>query len=138
VQESAGDDPGRCFAVTAEPGEVVIVPPGWAHATISADPSTPLTFGAWCDRDYGFEYGAVRAHKGLAFYPLLSERGDIQWKHNDRYLPSELIHKGPEKYINIGLGTGVPIYTQYVQDRERFMFVSDPKHYENVWDDFVP
>jgi len=43
MQETADDDPGRCFAVLAEPGEVVIVPPGWAHATISADPNQPLT-----------------------------------------------------------------------------------------------
>jgi glucose-6-phosphate isomerase len=34
------------------------------HATISASPDEPLTFGAWCDREYGFEYDAVRAEKG--------------------------------------------------------------------------
>ena len=43
MQEHDGDDPGRCFAVEALPGQVVIVPPGWAHATISADPEQPLT-----------------------------------------------------------------------------------------------
>jgi len=66
MQESAQDDPGRCFAVYASPGEIVVVPPGWAHATISADPTEPLTFGAWCDRDYGFEYDMIREHRGLA------------------------------------------------------------------------
>lgn len=38
MQESGQDDPGRCFAVEAGAGDVVIVPPGWVHATISADP----------------------------------------------------------------------------------------------------
>ena len=37
MQERAADDPGRCFAIEAGPGEVVVVPPGWAHATVSAD-----------------------------------------------------------------------------------------------------
>ena len=46
MQETAQDQPGRCFAITAEPGDVVIVPPYWAHATISADPEQPLSFGA--------------------------------------------------------------------------------------------
>ena len=46
MQEFPADDPGRCFAVTDGPGEVVIVPRGWAHATLSAEPETPLTFGA--------------------------------------------------------------------------------------------
>src|SRR6202167_5312917 len=36
AQESAEDDPGRCFAVTAGPGDKVVVPPGWAHAVINA------------------------------------------------------------------------------------------------------
>ncbi len=71
MQEYVDDDPGRCFAVLAGPGEKVLVPPGWGHATISASPNEPLTFGAWCDREYGFEYEAVRARKGLAWYPLV-------------------------------------------------------------------
>ncbi|NJL73068.1 MAG: hypothetical protein HC888_16720 [Candidatus Competibacteraceae bacterium] len=67
---------GRCFAVHAGPGQVVIVPPGWAHATISADPEQPLVFGAWCDRAYGFEYEGVRAHGGLAYFPVLASDGN--------------------------------------------------------------
>lgn len=66
MQETANDQPGRCFAVTAQPGEIVIVPPSWAHAAISADPDQPLTFGAWCVRDYSFVYTGIRRHKGLA------------------------------------------------------------------------
>ena len=54
MQESAKDQPGRCFAVEAFPGDQVLVPSGWAHCTISADSEQPLTFGAWCDREYGF------------------------------------------------------------------------------------
>lgn len=77
MQESGQDDPGRCFAVEAGAGDVVIVPPGWVHATISADPKQPLTFGAWCDRDYGFEYADVRRHGGIAWFPLLTARANF-------------------------------------------------------------
>ena len=45
MQEYAEDQPGRCYAVHAFPGDVVIVPPYWVHATISANPRLPLTFG---------------------------------------------------------------------------------------------
>lgn len=37
MQESTIHDAGRCYAVDAGPGDKVIVPPGWAHATVSAD-----------------------------------------------------------------------------------------------------
>jgi glucose-6-phosphate isomerase len=138
MQETAEDDPGRCFAVSAGPGEVVIVPPGWAHATISADSETPLSFGAWCDRDYGFEYSGVRAHGGLAFYPLYDGGGHIRWKHNDRYIPGKLIEKKPEKYDGFGIEEGVSLYSQYAKDHERFMFVSNPGNYQKLWEHFIP
>ncbi len=55
MQEHADDMPGKCYAIYAQPGDVVIVSPAWAHATISANPDVPLTFGAWCDQDYGLD-----------------------------------------------------------------------------------
>ena len=82
MQEYADDHPGKCYAVHADVGDIVIVPPFWAHATISANPLIPLTFGAWCDRDYGFEYDKIRAHKGLAWYPLVDGAGNLDWCFN--------------------------------------------------------
>ena len=64
-QEHAEDNPGRCVAVVAGPGDKVVIPPGWAHYVVNADPNTRMCFGALCDRQYGFEYTGVRAHGGL-------------------------------------------------------------------------
>ena len=138
MQESANDNPGRCFAVEAGIGEIVIVPPGWAHATISADPQRPLTFGAWCDRDYGFEYDDVRAHKGLAWFPLISHSGKIEWQKNLNYQECELIVKSPEKYSSLGIEPGKSIYTQFGEFPDKFAFVPRPQLIENVFQDFVP
>ena len=44
-----------------------------------------MSFGAWCDRQYGFEYTGVRAHHGLAWFPLLTKTGEIDWRPNQRY-----------------------------------------------------
>ena len=108
--------PGRCFAVTAGPGEVVVVPPGWAHATISADPRQPLTFGAWCVRDYGFDYRDVRAHGGLAWFPRLTD-DTLVWDRNPAYpVQQPLVQKSPSDYTALGLRPGVPIWRQYLAD----------------------
>lgn len=137
MQESASDDPGRCFAVKAGPGEVVVVPPAWAHATISADPKQPLTFGAWCDREYAFEYDEVRRHNGLAWFPLV--RGDrIVWEANTAYHPSTLVQKRPASYAALGIEAGTPIYTQFERDPDRFLFVPEPARAVAVWHGFVP
>lgn len=138
MQERAEDDPGRCFAVTAEPGQVVVVPPGWAHMTVSADPAQPLAFGAWCVRDYGFEYGGTRAHGGLAWFPRLAEDNSIAWEHNPRYQNSPLREKSPRRYGDLGLDHSDPIYRLYQQDRDRFRFVTEPESVRGVWVDFIP
>lgn len=138
MQETAEDQPGRCFAVVGNPGDVVIVPPYWAHATISADPDQPLTFGAWCDREYGFEYDAVRAHKGLAWFPLISQTGEIEWQKNPNYLDCKLVIKRPEIYNQLGIEPGKPIYTQFVENPEKFGFVPRPQIIMKIWEDFIP
>jgi glucose-6-phosphate isomerase len=139
MQEYAKDNPGRCFAVYAGPGDVVVVPPEWAHATISADPETPLTFGAWCDREYGFLYDEVRAHNGLAWYPLVGNNGQMEWKANPNYETSELIIKQPEDYQPLlQIEKGVAVYTQFENNPARFQFVSEPALKKDVWENFIP
>lgn len=138
MQEKAEDQPGRCFAVVAGPGEVVIVPPYWAHATISADAEQSLTFGAWCDREFGFEYEDVRAHKGLAWFPVIVQNGTIDWQKNLNYKESKLIVKTPEPYTQLSLETGKPIYTQFEENPERFGFVPHPQLVKELWENFVP
>ena len=138
MQEYADDDPGRCFAVYAEPGDIVIVPPSWAHATISADSKSPLTFGAWCDYDYGFEYEKVRAHKGLAWFPIVMHNGSLEWSRNDHYLKRELVCKRPQGYSQFNIEQGKSIYTQFEENSNLFDFVPKPHLLAKLWDGFVP
>lgn len=138
MQETDQDNPGRCFAVEAGPGEVVVVPPDWAHATISADSEVPLTFGAWCDRNYGFEYDGVRAHKGLAWFPLYNQSGTIEWKANENYLKSQLIQKRPDLHPELGLTPGVPIYEIFEKHLELFLYVANPELMSKAWENFIP
>ncbi len=142
MQERAEDNPGRCFAVWAGPGEIILVPPGWAHCTIVADVRRPMSFGAWCVRDYGFEYADVRAHKGLAWFPIVEE-GGLRFVPNPLYRTQTCIEKRPRLYTEFGLDPQTPIYRQFVQQPNRFSFVAQPQlaRYadgKSKWDDFVP
>ncbi len=139
MQEYAEDHPGRCFAVYAGPGDVVIVPPYWAHATISASghEDEPMTFGAWCVRDYAFDYKGVRAHNGIAWFPVVRD-GDIKWLANPAYEPSELICKTPDDHPELGIVRGEPIYRTFEKNPEVFAYVVDPSLKKDVWTDFIP
>jgi glucose-6-phosphate isomerase, archaeal len=138
MQETTDENPGRCFAVHARPGDVVIVPPNWAHATISASPDQPLTFGAWCDRAYGFEYDGVRARSGLAWFPLLNTNNQIVWVKNNKYKSPGLIEKAPEKYKRLGITEGVSIYRQFEENPDKFLFVPHPREAKDAWENFIP
>lgn len=139
MQEYAEDHPGRCFAVYAGPGDVVIVPPYWAHATISASgpEDEPMTFGAWCVRDYAFDYKGVRAHNGIAWFPVVRD-SKIQWLANPAYQPSELICKIPEDHAELGIVKGEPIYRTFEKNPDTFAYVVDPSLKKEVWTDFIP
>ena len=138
MQESAKDNPGKCYAVYAKRGEVVIVPPGWAHATISVNPDKPLIFGAWCDRAYGFDYDDVRKHKGLAWYPVMNEKNKIEWIENELYERSELICKKPGHYKEFGIVPGKSIYETFEKDPHAFSYVPDPRTKKERWHYFEP
>lgn len=138
MQETAKSDPGKCFAVHAKMGEIVIVPPSWAHCTVNANPEKNMVFGAWCIRDFGFDYEDIRAHSGLAYFPILGEKNNISWVKNEAYDASILIEKSARKYPEFGLKTGVPIYTQYEQDNDLFVFVTQPFTAEKIWSNYEP
>lgn len=138
MQESGSDDAGRCWAVTGKPGDVIIVPPGWVHATVNIDPERSMTFGAWCVRDYGFDYEDVRRHGGIAFFPLLTETNDLTWKRNPAYTSSELIQKPARTYEDFGLTPGKPIYQQYRENPRLFDFVTCPLDFPQLWENYQP
>lgn len=132
MQEHSGDDAGNCYAVYAQPGDIVIVPPGWVHATINADIGRNMTFGAWCVRDFGFTYTAVRAHQGIAYFPVIAQ-GAIHWEFNHAYQSGTLQVKSARTYPAFNIEHRVPIYTQFRQNPDRFLFVAQPELAKNLW-----
>ncbi len=138
AQQRAEDDPGRCIAVRAGAGDQVVVPPGWAHCVINADPASRMAFGAWCDRQYGFDYTGVRAHRGLAWFPLLAASGEIEWQPNPHYAKSTIEEHAPRSYPELGLDPSRSLYRQFVDDPESVMFVANPGRAAEVWPAFAP
>lgn len=138
MQESGDDDPKRCFAVYAGPGDVVIVPPSWTHATVNANPEKPMVFGAWCDRAYGFVYDKVRAHNGIAWFPVFDDEGRLTWEANPKYRTSELVCKAPAEHSDLGIVKNEPIYTTYEKSPETFDYVPTPQLKDDVWLDYIP
>jgi glucose-6-phosphate isomerase len=124
---------GREFA---GPGDKVVVPPGWAHSVINADPQQRMMFGAWCDRQYGFVYDAIRAHHGLAWFPVLDAEGNIHWESNPSYRFSSLSIRNPRLYPELSLDPNTPMYQQFADDPDSIQWVSQPALVAPLWTGF--
>ena len=138
AQEKSGDEPGRCIAVQADLGDKVVIPPGWAHYVVNADVSSKLIFGAWCDRQYGFDYTEMRAHHGLAWFPLAEDAGTIRWEPNPRYSSSKLEVRKARDYSELDVPSATPIYECFRRAPESVQWVSDPARFEDLWATFEP
>jgi len=138
MQERVADDPGRCFAIHAGPGDIVIVPPGWAHGTISADVDHPVAFGALCDREYRFLYDEVRKRQGLAWYARIETDGTIRWERNPKYQAPEIEIHEPGNYSGFGFDDEQPLYSQVVSNLDRFQWISNPGLAAHLWRQFQP
>ena len=137
MQEYDEDNPGRCFAVHAKAGDKVIVPPNWVHATINGNPNDYMCFGAWCVRDYGFDYKGTRAHKGIAYFPIVNDDNSISFVKNDNYTASDLVIKEPRLYKEFNLDNN-SIYKQYEDNHSKFDFVVNPNIVKEKWINFIP
>jgi glucose-6-phosphate isomerase len=138
AQRSTENDPGTCVAVTAGPGDKVVVPPGWAHCVINADPMQRMVFSAWCDRQYGFVYDGVRRHCGLAWFPLLDDENRIHWQANRTYSESKLIRHSARHYPELELDERLSLYEQFLRAPDSLMYVPEPGRKAQAWETFIP
>ncbi|MBL1229728.1 glucose-6-phosphate isomerase [Enterococcus sp. BWB1-3] len=134
MQEFVGEVPGHCIAIAAKQGDIVIVPPNWAHYTVNASIDEKMLFGAWCIRDYAFEYKEIREKQGLAFYPVM-ENNQVKWLKNNHYREAKLIEKTTRLYPEFGLSKE-NIYVQYEKQPSLFEFVTKPLNYRHLWENF--
>jgi glucose-6-phosphate isomerase len=137
-QQKSGNDPGVCIAVHAGPGDRVVMPPGWAHYVANSDPGAVLIFGAWCDRQYRFEYTQMQAHHGLAWFPEIADDNAIRWQANPNYSGSKLQTRMARNYPELALSPAVPIYEMVRQDPESIQWISDPGRFTKDWECFEP
>jgi glucose-6-phosphate isomerase len=97
-----------------------------------------MIFGAWCDREYGFEYDEVREHGGLAWFPTFADSSSLTWEPNRNYFPSKLKRRKAREYPELGITSGIPIYELFALDAESVGWVSEPARFAGFWEEFEP
>jgi len=115
--------------VSADAGDLVIIPPGYGHVTINPSPDTTLVMANIVSREFESEYGPYEKYQGGAYY----EMSDGRLKKNPRYpdLP-------PVRYIGATCSGEIhpfckgPLY-KLIGNKDALSFLNFPERYVPVF-----
>jgi glucose-6-phosphate isomerase len=130
MQDSATADVKDAIVVEAGPGDKVLIPPGWAHATVNLGEG-PMAFGAVYALEARLLYEPLRALRGTAHYVL----SDGSLEPNPRYTrmpPARRLR--PHELPELGIRRGRPALAGGL---DGLAIVSRPERYLEVWDRLV-
>jgi glucose-6-phosphate isomerase len=126
MQDSATAHVSDAIVVEAGPGDKVVIPPGWAHATVNLGDS-PMAFGAVYALEARLLYEPLRALQGTAHYVLAD--GTLEENPRYRAVPAAR-RQSPHEVPGHGIGHGRPALSG---DLSRLDLVSRPERYPEVW-----
>jgi len=130
MQDRATPDVEDVIVIEAGPGDKVVIPPGWAHATVNVGDG-PMAFGAVYALEAQLLYEPLRKLQGTAHYVLAD--GTLEPNPRYRSVPEArraLPHEIPEH----GIGHGRPALSGELGLLD---LVSRPERYPAVWERLV-
>lgn len=129
LQDRAEATVNDVVLIDVEPGDKVIIPPGWVHVMVNRG-STPLVFGAVYALDAALLYEPLRALGGTAWYVL----ADGSLAPNPRYAarPQPRRMKARE-YPAFGAISSRPMLDLLAGQPDLYDFVARPDQHWQVW-----
>jgi glucose-6-phosphate isomerase len=130
MQDSATGDVSDVIVVEALPGDKVVIPPGWPHATVNVGDG-PMAFGAVYALEAQLLYEPLRKLQGTAHYVLAD--GTLEPNPRYRKVPPAR-RQAPHEIPEHGIGRGRPALSGELGLLE---LVSRPERYPAVFERLV-
>ncbi len=127
MQDRATADVADVIVIEAGPGDKVVIPPGWAHATVNVGDG-PMAFGAVYALEARLLYEPLRRLQGTAHYVLAD--GTLEPNPRYRSVP-EARRQVPHEIPEHGIGHRRPALAGELGLLE---FVSRPERYPAIWE----
>jgi glucose-6-phosphate isomerase len=126
LQSRALDD---VVIISAETGDLVIVPPGYGHITINPSPDQTLAMANIVSAVFESEYGDYETRHGGAYYEMVSE-GILKNPHYPE-VP-------PVRHLRPGFGKGIhrvckgPVY-DLIGNEDALAFLNFPEQFRSIF-----
>lgn len=128
MQKGEGDSISHFAAVVANAGERILVPPGYAHATVNIG-AVPVVFSDLVFDLCKNEYGGIQQNHGLAYY-VVDRDGKPAFEKNPHYRAHAPVKElKPVERADLHLLFDSPLYDLLVDTPEVFAYLSDPEKY---------
>lgn len=117
--------------VRTEAGRKIIVPPGYAHATVNVG-DTPLVFSDLVYSGCENEYGEIQQRHGMAYY-LFERNNTVRFMRNPAYEQAAPLRAlEPVELPGLGIRFGTPIYDILAETPQVFSYLADPRGRQEV------
>jgi glucose-6-phosphate isomerase len=131
--DPAGPEANQAFYVEVNPGQKIIIPPGFDHLTINPGPE-PLLFSDVISLEVYGVYDRFRSSRGAAYLEVNGEEGQAKFMPNPHYravapLQALALNDYPQHHLS----HHEPLYPAFVQHAGQWEFLTDPKRF---WLDF--
>lgn len=118
------------IVIEANPGDKVVIKPGYGHITINTL-EEPLVMSNVTADGFPSDYRPIARMRGAAYYEL----ADGSWELNERY---ELAHPpkraSAREVPEFGLTKGTPLYSAITSEPEKFDFLVNPQRYAALFE----
>lgn len=134
IQKIEGDDVIDAYAVKAQGGDKVLIPPNYGHFTIFLSKEN-VQMSNWVSESLVSDYEPIKQKRGACYYALREKNseGGIYWMKNKNYksVPS-LRFLPPTNFEDIGLFKNINMYNS-VKDLNRLDYLNNPQDYSELW-----
>jgi glucose-6-phosphate isomerase, archaeal len=114
--------------VEAVAGDKVVIPPNYGHITINPG-DKPLVMSNITDSTFKSVYGSFLSAHGGVYYN--TKKG---WVKNSNYNDVPKIRfVRPMDVLRFGLTKSRPLYSSFVEFPEKFLFLSDPSKFSDIF-----
>lgn len=117
--------------IRAEPGDKVIVPPGYGHISVNVGNSYAVSSNLQKrDLPATADYETYKVNNGGALY-----RSETGWDENHNYVIRTLKKATPKEKAEWGLTKSKPLYASFIVEPGKFDFLVHPEKYDfsDIW-----
>ncbi len=119
-------------AVQAAPGDKLIIPPGYGHATVNVG-REPLVFADLVSDLCKNTYGQIAQNHGMCCY-VLKEEGGFALAPNPNYAQAPQARVCcVQEYPRLGTARSIPLYQTAARHPEWFDYLNHPEKYMDVF-----